>query len=981
MKIFIYLVFLLSFSCTKYKNQYTDYVDPFIGTAGFGHTFPGATLPFGMVQLSPDTRRSGWENCSGYHSSNPTILGFSHTHLSGTGAIDYGDILIIPTQGKIQFNPGTEEQPQNGYRSSFNKKTEFAKPGYYSVILDDHDIKAELTTSKRVGFHKYTYSTNDSINIIIDLAHGLGDEVLESELNVVSSTEISGHRISKGWANKQYVYFFIKFSNEITASQFELENILIDSGSIFRGKSLKGAFTFKTKSNIPLLAKVGISFVDINGAKNNLINEINHWNFEKSRKEANDIWESELSRVEVFGGPKEQKVNFYTSLYHAFIAPNLFEDFDSRYRGADLKIYKNESKSNIYTVFSLWDTFRALHPLFTILKPKLAQDLVKTLLKKYDHSGELPVWELAGNETGTMIGYHSVPVIVDAWSKGLRDFDQDKALEAMVNSAMDDKDGLLAYKRKGYISVESDVESVSKTLEYAYDDWCIAIMAKGMGKEKLANYFFSRSKNYKNLFDEKTGFMRPRKFSNWEEPFNPYEVSSSFTEANSWQYSYFAPHDLNGLIQLAGGDSIFSDRLDSLFNTSSDLSGKFQPDISGLIGQYAHGNEPSHNFAYLYNYIGRPWKTQERVKQILDSQYSNDRDGLCGNDDCGQMSAWYIFSSLGFYPVTPGKGDYIIGIPIFEKAIIHLDNNKTFTMNSQNYGLNNNYIQSIQLNNEKHLESYLSHNDITKGGEVKFTMGRKPNKSFAQLEKNRPSSRVNADHVLNPIIITSSQAFYETSEVIIKNHIEDGNIFFTLDNSTPTSNSPRYTNLIKINKSTTLKAITINSKNIKSKIEVMNFYKIPFYIDIDYNIPYSYKYTAGGERGLFDSIRGSKNSWGFWQGWEGTDFDVIIDLGKKRSINTISISTLHNPGSWIFRPEKIEFSESNDGQIFNKIDIIIPEKALNDYESEIIEFHQNVNEATRYIQIKVESIKNCPDWHAGKGRPSWLFIDEIIIGD
>ena len=975
--ILVSLSLLFFISCQNSSENLTKFVDPFIGTAGTGHTFPGATLPFGMVQLSPDTRDRGWANCSGYHTDNPTILGFSHTHLSGTGAIDYGDILVMPTIGDIQINPGDEANSTTGYRSAFRHETEEAEPGYYAVTLDDYKIRAELTATTRTGFHRYTFPKSNASHIIFDLKHGLGDRVTDSYLKIIGDNEITGYRRSNGWARDQHLYFVAQFSKPFQSSQLALNDSFIDKKMI-NGKNVKGVFTFGTATDETILVKVGISAVDENGARQNLESESTSWNFDAIRQKASDAWEKELSLVTVKGGTEAEKTNFYTAIYHAFIAPNIFSDVDGRYRGADLNIHTTESGSNMYTVFSLWDTFRAAHPLFTLLKPTLAQDLIRTLISKEKEGDLLPVWELAGNETGTMIGYHSIPVITDAYVKGLRDFDVDYALKAMVESAMGNHEGLDSYKEKGYIPIEKENESVSITLEYAYDDWCIAVLADSLNQKEIADQFYRRSKNYLNLFNQDTGFMRGRKFSQWLTPFDPKEVTANYTEANSWQYSFFVPQDINGMINTMGGASIFASRLDDLFTTESDLTGRDIPDITGLIGQYAHGNDPSHNFAYLYNYVGQPWKTQNRTRQIMDEMYLPNRVGLCGNEDCGQMSAWYVFSAMGFYPVTPGQDIYALGTPIFDEISIYQENGKTFTIKAPNTSSDNRYVQSAAINGKAFSKSYITHGQITSGDELKFIMGNEPNKEWASNISDRPSSSVKKELPQNPVIVAAARAFIDSLTVTLST-INNNQIHFTLDGINPTENSQLYISPIKLINSTVIKTVAVNSNGINSNVEAVSFRKIPYKPSIKYKIPYNKQYTAGGHTGLFDTIRGQKHSWGAWQGWEKDNFEAVIDLGQVRPINSISTSFLQNVGSWIWLPNHVTFAVSNDGDTYEDLGNVSHEIPLRTDDPVIHEFRQTVDKNIRYIKIKAINIETCPDWHHGAGGPAWIFIDEIII--
>lgn len=976
-KAFVILsVAFFSFSCEKEPVTLTDYVNPFIGTDGTGHTFPGATLPFGMVQLSPDTRSDGWDNCSGYHASNPTILGFSHTHLSGTGGIDYGDILVMPMEGKIHLDPGKENDPLSGYRSAFSHSSEKAEPGYYSVMLEDDNILAEMTATLRCGFHRYTFPKSDSAHILIDLTHGLGDRTTESFITISGPNEITGMRKSTGWAKEQTLYFIAQFSQPFRSEKVYVDNQLADGSTSAKGEHVKAVLSFGTDPDRPLLVRVSISAVDGFGARKNLSAELgNYWDFDGVREHAQETWEKELSAIQVEGGSEGEKTNFYTSLYHSLIAPNLFIDVDGRYRGNDLKIHTAAFETKMYTVFSLWDTFRATHPLFTIIKPDLAQELIRSMLKKYDESGLLPVWELAANETGTMIGYHSIPVIADAWVKGLRNFDETKALEAMIKSAMDDAEGLDEYKPRGYISVESENESVSKTLEYAYDDWCIAVMAEGMGNQDAAYAFYLRSKNYLNMYNPESGFMQGRKFSSWDEPFQPSEVNATFTEANSWQYSFFAPHDMVGLIDAIGGDEAFIAKLDGLFEASEELTGRNQPDITGLIGQYAHGNEPSHNFAYLYNYAGAPWKTQSRVRQIMDELYKPTRAGLSGNEDCGQMSSWYVFSAMGFYPVTPGAQEYAIGSPLFKSVTINTGNEKPFKISVKGSG---SYIESARLNGKKYPYSFIKHEDITEGGTLKLTMGKSPNKNWGKDSAHRPPSSVQTAFVRNPVITAPSRAFLDSMEISIAQQGNDADIFYTLDGSNPDTFSAEYESSIMLTESAVVKAVS-TFNGYSSGVETVSYIKLPYAVSIDYAIPYSSQYTGGGPDGLFDTIRGHENAWGAWQGWFGDDFEATVDLGSVRDISSVSATFLQNAVSWIWLPKSVSFEISEDGETFEKIGSRRHSVSVKELDPFIKDFKQSVSKPVRYIRIKAKNIRTCPKWHPGAGNPAWIFIDEISI--
>ncbi len=697
---------------SKLNENIVDYVNPFIGTGGHGHTYPGATMPFGMMQLSPDTRLDGWDGCSGYHYTDSVIYGFSHTHLSGTGVSDYGDILLMPTD-KPLLNNGADGKA--GYSSHFSHNTEKASPAYYEVHLDDTDIDVRLTVSKRSGIHEYHFPSAENQYVILDLEHR--DELLEHDLKFISATELGGKRYSKAWASKQMLYFHIKTSHPIK----NWNNKFVTTPS-------RIALEFDNPNNEPITIKIGISAVDEKGAKQNLEEEIGAKTFDEVLKESEQVWESELGKIQIKDDDQDNKVKFYTALYHTMLAPNLYQDVDGRYRGMDLEIHKT-TDFDYYTVFSLWDTYRAAHPLYTIIDQERTNDFINTFNAKYDEGGTLPIWDLSGNYTGCMIGYHAVPVIADAYLKGITDYDVEKAFTAMKHSAMQDKLGLDSYKEIGFIPVELESESVSKTLEYAYDDWTISLMAKALGHKEDYKKFTQRAQNYKNIYNPKTRFFQGRIRNTWFGPFDPAEVNFNYTEANAWQYSMYAPQDISGHIGLMGGAANYGQHLDALFSADASTSGRHQVDITGLIGQYAHGNEPSHHMAYLYNFVGKPHKTQEKVHEILNTLYANAPDGISGNEDCGQMSAWYIFSALGFYPVTPGSNQYIIGTPQFDSATIHLENGKKFEVVKNGGGI---YVAGIEYAFAKAEQptiissSFITHEQIMQGGTLTFTMSETP---------------------------------------------------------------------------------------------------------------------------------------------------------------------------------------------------------------------------------------------------------------
>jgi len=756
-------VFTTNITAQKKTNELKNliqYVDPMIGTAKMGHTYPGATVPFGSVQLSPETdtiayglngKYNGevYKYCAGYQYEDKTIVGFSHTHFSGTGHSDLGDFLIMPTTGKLQLNPGVASKPLSGYRSAFSHSTEKAEPAYYSVFLEDHKIKAELTATTRVGMHQYTFPKSDEAHIILDLTSGIYNydkKNVWTFVRVENDTLITGYRQTNGWARTRTVYFAMSFSKPIKGyGQAALEKSVyrgfwgrFDQTKNFpemAGQNLKLFFDFDTNEGEKIKIKMALSPVSSAGALENMKKEVPGWDFEKVKKQSQEIWNKELNKVQVETIQKEDLVNFYTAMYHAFLGPTEYMDLDHNYKGLDMNVHKAENFTN-YTSYSLWDTYRALHPLFNIVQPKRNADMVSSMLAHSDQSVHkmLPIWSHYANENWCMIGYHSVSVIADAIVKGNVSFDAEKALQACVNTAkVPYYDGLEFYMNKGYVPEDKNGASVSKTLEYAYDDWAIAQAAKKLGKTDIYNEFIERSKNYKNVYDEKTGFMRPKlNDGTFKKEFDPLDThGQGFIEGNSWNYSLYVPQDPADMIKLMGGNEKFKVRLDSLFNMH--LPDKYfenTEDITrdGIIGNYVHGNEPSHHVVYLYNWTDSPWKSQDKIRMILKKMYRNGADGLGGNDDFGQMSAWYIFSSLGFYPVAPGSNEYAIGSPLMKNAIINLENGKTFEVTTVNQSDKNVFVSKVLLNGKELSKPFLKHEDIINGGKITFYMSNKPNK-------------------------------------------------------------------------------------------------------------------------------------------------------------------------------------------------------------------------------------------------------------
>lgn len=742
------------FSCTQAEQDYASYVNPFIGTGGHGHTYPGAVVPNGMIQPSPDTRIYEWDACSGYYYEDTTINGFSHTHVSGTGCADYGDVLLMPTVGKQEYHPMGAKSQQMAYCSAFSHDNEVAQPGYYSVLLERYNVKAELTATKRAAIHRYTFPEAEDAGFILDFDYSIERQTNEEmKIEVISDTEIRGHKKTVYWAFDQYINFYAKFSKPFTYT------LVTDSVALEEGGPLlptaKVLLQFPTAQNEEVLVKVGVSAVDMDGARKNVEAEIPGWDFDGVRSAARQAWNDYLSKIDIRTQNADQRTMFYTALYHTGLQPNLFTDADGRYFGMDLKPHQGSVDEPVYTIFSLWDTFRAYHPLMTIIDPELNEAFIRSLIQKEKEGGVFPMWELAGNYTGTMIGYHAASLIADSYAKGYRNFDVKEAYRACLRTAEYDTTGIITHPRVlphlmpqakywknkiGYVPCDKDNESVAKALEYAYDDWCISQLAEAMGDEPNRTKYAAFAEGYKVYFDPSTRFMRGLDSEgNWRTSFNPRASThrnDDYCEGTAWQWTWFVPHDVDGLVELMGGRDAFIGKLDSLFVADSSLEGEsVSVDISGLIGQYAHGNEPSHHIAHLYNYVGQPYKTQALVDSVLHTLYFNEPNGLSGNEDCGQMSAWYVLNAMGFYQVCPGKPVYSIGRPLFDEAAIRLQNGNTFTIIAHNNSRDNKYVWKIILNGEELAAPFFNHQDIVNGGTLELTMGAEPLMPDNELRK------------------------------------------------------------------------------------------------------------------------------------------------------------------------------------------------------------------------------------------------------
>jgi predicted alpha-1,2-mannosidase len=736
MRFFYLLLFLsLSHGCSERTTEdafdygLAKYVDPLIGTADHGHVYPGATVPFGAVQLSPDNGTQGWDWCSGYNYADSTIVGFSHTHLSGTGIGDLCDILLMPATGNIDLTKEVADVREEDFATTFNHENEVAKAGFYQVLMEN-GIEAQLTVTEHAGLHKYIFPEKVDQEVILDLGYHINwDSPTQTDLSQAAENIFVGKRFSTGWAKNQHLYFALVFSRPPQLYQV-YDSTTLKANLPAEGRKIRAKFRFQPDG--PLMVKVGVSSASTDGAIDAL-KEIPDWDFEAVKDRAARTWIQELSKIQVTTDDEALLRTFYTALCHTYLAPVIYADVLGQYKAADSTVVTAQGYTR-YDIFSLWDTFRAAHPLLTITQSDRVNDFVRSLLAHYDEYGLLPVWSLLGNETNTMTGYHAIPVITDAILKGHHDFDIDKAFLAMKASAMQNVRGTDLYRKYDYIPYELMGQSVTRTIEYAYDDWCIAQIALTLGKKDDYEYFTKRAGNYKNLFDPSTGFMRAKLTNgNWKTPFDPlvsdhnFEVAE-YTEGNAWQHAWFVPHDIKGLIDLHGGNEAFVHKLDTLFSMSSEVKGEnVSADISGLIGQYAHGNEPSHHIPYLYNYAGASWKSQEIVRQIMETQYNDTPAGLCGNEDCGQMSAWFVFSAMGFYPVNPAEGVYVIGTPLFTKVVIDIGEGRSFTIRTRHLTKENKYIQAATLHDEPLTRSYIRHYEIMDGGELILEMGPQPN--------------------------------------------------------------------------------------------------------------------------------------------------------------------------------------------------------------------------------------------------------------
>ncbi|MBO4841909.1 MAG: GH92 family glycosyl hydrolase [Bacteroidales bacterium] len=956
------------------RTKHADLVNPFIGTDFHGHTFPGAAYPFGMIQLSPDTREHNWDGCSGYHYSDTTINGFSHTHLSGTGCADLCDIRVMPVTGF------TEPGPEESYRSAFSHDRETASAGYYSVHLDRWNVDAELTVGRRIGVHRYTFPEGSVPQLMLDLVPR--DKLLGTKITQVGDYAIQGFRRSEWWADDQIVYFYMEFSRPIS-------DMVIEQGTGENQDGIRALLSFAERSggsrSRELIVRVGISSVSETNARANLESE-NIWlkkgifSFDLLRESTRHAWEKFLSKIDVEGDRETMQI-FYTALYHTAIAPSLYSDANGEYRGMDRKVHKTDGWDR-YHIFSLWDTYRTLHPLFNIIERERTVDFIKSMLSIYEEQGKLPRWELSANETDCMIGYSAAPMIADAVVKGIRGFDLNKALEALVATANYPEYGIDVYRDNGLVLGDKVHEDVSRTLEYAVDDWCIAQVARIAGDRHVESQFLTRSQYWRNVYDPSTGFMRPRVNGMWLDPFDPTEVNNHYTEANSWQYSFHVQHDVSGLVAVSGGDDSMEQWLDELFTTSSQTAGRDQADMTGMIGQYVQGNEPSHHIAYLYDYIGVPWKTQRMVRRIMDELFTAQPDGLCGNEDCGQMSAWYVMSALGFFPVTPGSDQFALGSPVFRNAVIHLENGKDFTVRAPRTSATHRYVNHIMRDGKPYTKAYIRFADIEEGHTFIFGMDETPNVNFGTQPSQRPVSAVEQTIVVNPWFKVPSATFNAFTKVEIEAADKDYRIWYQMvpEGSPAGGDFERYERPFTVSRSCTIYAYCTDVQGNRSFTMQTTLRRVDNSYKVQLTHPSEQMYTGGGDNAIVDGIRGQKNfRLGGWQGFQDSDFEAVIDLGQVKHLAGLSAGFLQDTGAWIVLPVWVEYATSLDGREYQQQGHLTHEVAPDDYTVQIHEFSLPLDTDARYVKVLARNYGILPDWHDGAGGRAHIFVDEVSI--
>ncbi len=979
-----------------------QFVDPMIGTDGHAHTFPGATLPFGMVQLSPSNDFKEWDWCSGYHYSDTILKGFAHTHISGAGLAALGDILLMPTYGQLKIKPGTEEDPDSGFRSRFSHDREEATAGYYSVVLDDYNVKVELTCTPRVGFHRYTFNSAGQGNVIIDPTHNIMENVMETEVEILSDTEIRGWKHCNGEGGDRKVYFYAKFSKPFEKSGVAINDTIQKSLSKVTNRKVKAFVSFKLEVGEKVNVKVALSHVSYAGAKANFDAEAVGITFDQVWAKAKNLWEEKMNKVHIETDKISDKRNFYTALYHSMISPNLISDVTGEYV-VEGEVY--HSDFNQYSNFSTWDTYRAVHPLMAIIEQEKTTDFVNSLASRHsDSKVGLPVWECLGHDNVCMIGYSTVSVITDAIMKDIPGIDYQAAYNAMRAAAFNlekhsntyDVNGMNYYIKMDFVPGKIG-SSVSKTTEYNYYDWCISQVARKLAKNDDMHLFRQRSKGYRNLFDRKSGYLLPKlqngklvevDMSKWD------GLVHNYVSGNIWGYSSYVPHDMGYLIRLHGGYHKFASWLDEIFTDTTEIGGSQHVDISGFIGKYGHGDEPSHQMPYLYVHAGQPWKTQKRVREILTRFYHDHPAGLNNNDDLGQMSSWYIFGALGFYPVCPGSNQYQVGSPAYQKASINLENGNVFTVVAKNNSDQNVYIQSAKFNGEEYTKPFITYQQIKNGGELVFEMGNQPNKNWgnakADLEemygmKSLDDYKLHEEkQVLMPYSNDSTFSFEKSKWVELLCNTEGAEIRYTIDGSEPNLKSQKYEHPVQIRKDAMVKAKAFKKGLKESGTFIVQYLKgIPFNAETGYP-----KVTVegndigyGNKTGvlLLDGGFGSTTfNDGFWTGIDLKDMNVDIDLGTTRSISEVKPGILIYPGAWIFNPNKIEVYVSNDQENYHLIKNISMDSPEDERRFIVRPSIQFQAVKCRFIKVKFKN-GPIPDWHMAGGRKHWIFVDEILI--
>ncbi len=991
----------LKTSSLNTNNDLTQFVDPMIGTDAHGHTFPGATIPHAMVQLSPSNGFKNWDWCSGYHYSDTVIKGFAHNHISGAGLAGLGDILLMPTS-LATTQAGTDENPEQGYRSRFSHDTETPSAGYYTVYLEDEDIKAELTTTDRVGFHRYTFDTAGEKHIVIDPTHSIAEFAKETEIVVVSDTVVRGHKKSKsGSAGERTVYFEAHFSKPFKSSMITQNDELVRDTKTLEGSEVKSFVSFDVEAGEAVEVEVALSYVSYDGAHKNWLAEAKDIDFSGALTAAKGEWQTALNKIEIEADDLAKKRTFYTAQYHAMISPNLISDVDGNYYVEGQTLHSDIAQ---YSNFSTWDTYRALHPLMTIIDQESTANIINSMISRHSEADMLlPSWEALGFDNICMIGYSMTSPIADAVLKNIPGIDQNAAYSAIYDSAFDltkhspnyDVNGMEGYIKYGYVTGEIG-SSVSKTTEQNYYDWAIARVAEKLGKTDDAAMFDKRSQGYRNLFDQDTGYLLPKMSNGDAVPMNTNEwrnLTSNYVSGNIWAYSAYTPHDMRGIMQMHGGRQAYLNWLDKVFTDNSSLDGEQHVDISGFIGKYGHGDEPGHQMPYLYAVAGQPWKTQKYVNEVLTTMYSDKPDGMINNEDLGQMSSWYVFSSVGFYPLAPGDLVYQLGAPLHDKATFNLENGKQFVVNTKNQSDKNIYVQSVKLNGSDYAKTYIKHEDIMAGGELLFVMGDTPNKQWGSAMEDSFLGKFD-DTTKATVPVVAVNAPFDTDDnfffagrrsIELKTKTAGADIYYTLDGSEPTAKSTQYVKPIIITENTTVKAIAVK-EGLSESVTYRKDYSESFLLGLKDGYPKittEGKHTPYGLEDLsmvFDQLEGSSTySDGKWTGLKD-DMVISLDLGEDKAIHTVQVGALTDTGVWIFPPKHIAIygGDSVDNMT------LLAERELDKLHKdakrvEKYDFELN-GDAYRYLKIEVQNYTVAPKWHGGgSGKKMWLFVDEVIL--